>query len=79
MGRGIYNDIWKIVNYGLGLFSDMIGCNNDLAKRHIPEIPIRNDTLAGPYQRRCDMVGCESAASSSTADSVEDDSFPLHV
>ena len=35
----------------------MRGCTNDLAPRHIPEIPIRNDTLAGPYHRYCDMVG----------------------
>ncbi|KAG1673277.1 hypothetical protein FOA52_002557 [Chlamydomonas sp. UWO 241] len=38
-------------------YTYMIGCNNELATRHIPEIPLRNDTLAGPYQRHCDMVG----------------------
>ncbi len=38
-------------------YTYMIGCANDLATRHIPEIPLRNDTLAGPWKRRCDMVG----------------------
>jgi hypothetical protein len=37
-------------------YTYMIGCNNDLAVRHIPEIAVRNDTLAGPLHRRCDMV-----------------------
>jgi hypothetical protein len=31
--------------------------NNELADRHIPEIPKRNDTLAGPKGRRSDRVG----------------------
>lgn len=31
--------------------------NNELADRHIPEIPKRNDTLAGPAGRRSDRVG----------------------
>jgi hypothetical protein len=35
----------------------MIGVNNQLADRHIPEIPRKNDTLAGPYGRRSDKVG----------------------
>ncbi|WIA09314.1 hypothetical protein OEZ85_008721 [Tetradesmus obliquus] len=35
----------------------MIGVNNELADRHIPEIPKRNDTLAGPAGRRSDRVG----------------------
>lgn len=35
----------------------MIGVDNDLAVRHIPEIPPRNDTLAGPFGRRGDKVG----------------------
>ncbi|KAG2499027.1 hypothetical protein HYH03_003212 [Edaphochlamys debaryana] len=35
----------------------MIGVNNELATRHIPEIGPRNDTLAGPYGRRGDQVG----------------------
>lgn len=34
-------------------YTYMIGCTNDLAPRHIPEVPIRNDTLAGPYHRYC--------------------------
>lgn len=34
----------------------MIGVNNELADRHIPEIPRRNDTLAGPLGRRSDKV-----------------------
>ena len=38
-------------------YTYMIGCTNDLANRHIPEIPLRNDTLAGPLHRHCDMVG----------------------
>ena len=37
-------------------YTYMIGCTNELATRHIPEIPLRNDTLAGPLHRRCDMV-----------------------
>jgi hypothetical protein len=41
----------------------MIGVNNELADRHIPEVPRRNDTLAGPVGRRSDKVstGGESA------------------
>ena len=35
----------------------MIGVNNELALRHVPEIPPRNDTLAGPSGRRGDQVG----------------------
>eukprot|EP00775_Hariotina_reticulata_P010387 gene10387-10545_t len=35
----------------------MIGVNNPLADKHIPEIPRRNDTLAGPIGRRSDKVG----------------------
>lgn len=34
----------------------MIGVNNELADRHIPEIPKRNDSLAGPLGRRSDKV-----------------------
>ena len=34
----------------------MDGVANDLALRHIPEVPPRNDTLAGPYGRRGDQV-----------------------
>lgn len=35
----------------------MIGVDNELADRHIPEIARRNDTLAGPAGRRSDRVG----------------------
>ncbi|KAF6262485.1 hypothetical protein COO60DRAFT_1675462 [Scenedesmus sp. NREL 46B-D3] len=35
----------------------MIGVDNELADRHIPEIPKVNDTLAGPVGRRSDRVG----------------------
>eukprot|EP00879_Flechtneria_rotunda_P017349 GHRR01018175.1.p1 GENE.GHRR01018175.1~~GHRR01018175.1.p1 ORF type:complete len:350 (+),score=62.58 GHRR01018175.1:1082-2131(+) len=35
----------------------MVGVNNALADRHIPEIPRRNNTLAGPADRRSDKVG----------------------
>lgn len=35
----------------------MVGVNNELADRHIPEIAPRNDTLAGPAGRRSDRVG----------------------
>jgi hypothetical protein len=34
----------------------MIGVNNALADRHIPEIPKRNNTFAGPSDRRSDQV-----------------------
>jgi hypothetical protein len=34
----------------------MVGVNNELADRHIPEIGRRNDTLAGPLGRRSDKV-----------------------
>lgn len=33
------------------------GVDNELADRHIPEIPKVNDTLAGPVGRRSDRVG----------------------
>mgnify|MGYP001811253738 CR=1 FL=1 len=33
------------------------GVHNDLALRHVPEMPPRNDTLAGPVGRRGDVVG----------------------
>ncbi len=32
------------------------GVNNELALKHVPEVPPRNDTLAGPYGRRGDQV-----------------------
>ncbi|KAG2453606.1 hypothetical protein HYH02_001824 [Chlamydomonas schloesseri] len=38
-------------------YTYMVGVNNELATRHIPEIEPRHDTLAGPYGRRGDQVG----------------------
>lgn len=38
-------------------YTYMIGVNNELALRHIPEVVPRNDTLAGPSGRRGDQVG----------------------
>lgn len=38
-------------------YTYMIGVDNELALRHIPEIAPRNDTLAGPLGRRGDQVG----------------------
>lgn len=38
-------------------YTYMIGVANELADRHIPEVPKRNDTLAGPLHRRADQVG----------------------
>ena len=38
-------------------YTYMIGVNNNLATRHIPDVAPRNDTLAGPYGRRADQVG----------------------
>ncbi|GFH05540.1 ShKT domain-containing protein, partial [Haematococcus lacustris] len=38
-------------------YTYMIGVANELADRHIPEVPKRNDTRAGPYGRRADQVG----------------------
>lgn len=38
-------------------YTYMIGVNNELAMRHVPEVQPRNDTLAGPYGRRGDQVG----------------------
>ncbi|GBF96079.1 peptidyl serine alpha-galactosyltransferase [Raphidocelis subcapitata] len=40
-----------------GHYDYMKGVTNDLALRHIPQIPPRNDTLAGPAGRRGDVVG----------------------
>lgn len=37
-------------------YTYMIGVDNELAKRHIPEVSPRNDTLAGPFGRRADQV-----------------------
>jgi len=34
----------------------MIGVDNELAERHVNDVPRRNDTLAGPYGRRADQV-----------------------
>lgn len=33
------------------------GVYNDMALRHVPEVPPRTDTLAGPAGRRADVVG----------------------
>ncbi|KAK9819905.1 hypothetical protein WJX72_003823 [[Myrmecia] bisecta] len=38
-------------------FSYMKGVNNELAEKHIPWVARRNDTIAGPYGRKGDMVG----------------------
>ncbi|KAG1673278.1 hypothetical protein FOA52_002558 [Chlamydomonas sp. UWO 241] len=38
-------------------YTYMIGVNNELAMRHVPEVVPRNDTLAGPVGRRGDQVG----------------------
>eukprot|EP00198_Chlamydomonas_reinhardtii_P007590 XP_001696927.1 predicted protein [Chlamydomonas reinhardtii] len=38
-------------------YTYMIGVANELAVRHIPHVPPRNDTLAGPFGRRADQVG----------------------
>jgi len=38
-------------------YTYMIGVANELADRHIPEVPKRNDTFAGPMHRRADQVG----------------------
>lgn len=38
-------------------YTYMIGVNNGMALRHVPEIAPRNDTLAGPVGRRGDQVG----------------------
>lgn len=35
----------------------MKGVNNKLAMKHVPWVLPRNDTIAGPYGRRGDMVG----------------------
>jgi hypothetical protein len=43
---------WAVSAY----YGYMIGVNNKLADKHIPEVPRRNDTLAGPYGRRSDQV-----------------------
>ncbi|EFJ40854.1 hypothetical protein VOLCADRAFT_121680 [Volvox carteri f. nagariensis] len=37
-------------------YTYMIGVANELAVRHIPHVPPRNDTLAGPYGRRADQA-----------------------
>ena len=38
-------------------FGYMKGVSNELALKYIPDVPPRNDTLAGPVGRRSDMVG----------------------
>jgi hypothetical protein len=44
---------WAVSAY----YGYMMGVANELADRHIPEVPRRNDTLAGPRGRRSDKVG----------------------
>lgn len=39
------------------IYTYMIGVNNELADRHIPEVQRRYDHLAGPAGRRADQVG----------------------
>jgi len=41
----------------------MKGVANELAERHIKDVPPRNDTLAGPYGRKADQVRLSSPAS----------------
>ncbi|KAL4451469.1 hypothetical protein ABPG75_007131 [Micractinium tetrahymenae] len=40
-----------------GFFGYMIGVNNELALRHVPEVQPRQDDVAGPPGRRGDQVG----------------------
>jgi peptidyl serine alpha-galactosyltransferase len=55
----------------------MIGTNNELADRHIPELPHRNDSDAGPPGRRSDRVGgfffIHRRAAATTAAAAADD------
>lgn len=44
---------WAVAAY----FDYMKGTDNELAERHIPELPVRNDSLAGRRGRRSDMCG----------------------
>ena len=39
-----------------GFYGYLKGVNNELALKHIPEVPPRNDSLAGPIGRRSDQV-----------------------
>jgi hypothetical protein len=39
-------------------FGYMKGVANELAIRHVKEVVPHNDTLAGPWGRRGDQVGC---------------------
>jgi peptidyl serine alpha-galactosyltransferase len=55
---------WRVQDFNLSLgwasgseYGYLKGVHNELADRHIPEIPKRNDTFAGPPGRRSDMVG----------------------
>ena len=43
---------WAISGY----YGYLKGVNNELATKHIPEVPPRNDTLAGPRYRKSDQV-----------------------
>jgi hypothetical protein len=40
-----------------GFFGYLIGVDNELALRHVPQVQPRNDTRAGPAGRRGDQVG----------------------
>lgn len=40
-----------------GFFGYMVGVENELALRHVPEVEPRQDSLAGPVGRRGDQVG----------------------
>jgi peptidyl serine alpha-galactosyltransferase len=55
---------WRVQDFNISLgwasgysYRYLKGVQNELADRHIPEIPRRNDTFAGPVGRRSDMVG----------------------
>lgn len=37
-------------------FGYLKGVDNELALKHVPEVPPRNDSLAGPVGRRGDQV-----------------------
>lgn len=45
-----------------GFYGYLKGVNNELALKHIPQVPPRNDTLAGPYGRRSDQASARTSA-----------------
>ena len=53
-----HNAQTKVKNTPIRLhrYAYMIGVDNELAERHVNDVPRRNDTLAGPYGRRADQV-----------------------